>query len=303
MIHVILLVPLLGMAEQKRLKENIEINKNFDLLTRSYQEHAIGQITFARYSVLYSRGFAEDLSEIFFNIKSSYAKKLELAGKESTVKKNDKELWILITANSKLYGDIVYRTCKLFLRRLKMAKRDKVDIVIIGRQGKNFFDEAGVAWPYMFLDIPDTKFDIELLRNLIKKLSEYEIIYTFYSRYDNLISQVPIQAVLSGEIKLDEEKTGSDMAPGKKQKYLFEPGIEEIQNFFESQIITLLLNQTIREAQLARYASRINAMEEAQTNIHKQLTFLKKEERAERIKNLSRQQVELLAGKRLWNRK
>ena len=288
------------MAESKKIQESISINNGFDLLTRSYQEHAIGQINLARYSVLYSRGFAEDLSEIFSNVKKSYFKSLAADNLKSSVK-NGKELWILITANNKLYGDIIIRTCQFFMRHLKLAKQSKVDLVVIGNQGKRYLDESKINWPYQFIDVPDSNSNSEFLKELIMKLGLYENIYVFYGKYNNLVSQMPVQAALSGDLNIESETNNNTQ--NNKQKYLFEPDIKEVVKFFENQILTLLLNQTVQEAQLARFASRINAMESAQTNIHKQLEILKKQEKMLKIKNMNKKQTELLSGRKLWNKK
>jgi ATP synthase F1 gamma subunit len=290
------------MAEAKKIQEDIAINNGFDLLTRSYQEHAVGQINFARYSVLYSRGFAEDLSEIFFNVKSAYLKVLREKGVTSLIEKNGKELWILITGNNKLYGDIIIKTCQFFLGHLKLADPRNIDLVIIGRQGKNFVDEARMNWPYQYMEIPDSKVNIEFLKSLLNKMRPYESIFVFYGKYTNLVSQVPVQAALSGKIDLSSDKGKTD-AEAKKQRFLYEPSIKEIIEFFENQILSLLLNQTVQEAQLARFASRINAMEIAQNNIHTELIKLKKREKLLKTKAMNKKQTELLSGRGLWNRK
>lgn len=289
------------MAESKKIQDSIAINNDFDLLTKSYQEHAIGQITFARFSVLYSRGFAQDLSEIFSNIKKSYFNNTNTLKLKSATQKNGRQLWILITANNKLYGDIITRTCQFFMGHLNLVNKSKIDVVVIGKQGKNYLDEAGINLEYQFLDIPDSSVNSEMLKTLLIKLIQYENIYVFYGQYDNLVSQVPVQAALSGDLNIATSANTNDNE--KKQKYLFEPGINEVINFFENQILSLLLNQTIQEAQLARFASRINAMETAQTNIHKQLELLTKKEKMLKIKEINKKQSELLAGRKLWNKK
>lgn len=287
------------MAEGKKLIEDIAINKDFDLLTRSYQEHAIGQINFARYSVLYARSFAEDLAQIFANVKTAYLRSVMTNNIKTVVKKNGKDLWILVAANNKLYGDIILRTTKLFITKAKQTDPKKVDLVVIGQQGKNVIDQSGLDRPYEYIEIPDTNVTADFLKKLTDKLLFYENIYVFYGRYNNLISQTPVQVALSGEIPDIDPKDAVEL---RKQSYLFEPTLEEILSFFENQILSLLLNQTVQEAQLARFASRINAMETAQTNIQKQLEALKRSEKLLRARNMSKEQTELLAGRALWNR-
>lgn len=287
------------MAEEKKLKEDIAINNDFDMLTRSYQEHAIGQINFARYSVLYARSFAEDLAQIFANVKTAYLRGVVRKNIKSVVKKNGKDLWVLVAANNKLYGDIILRTTRLFISKVKQTDPNKVDLVVIGHQGKNIIDQSGLEHPYEYLEIPDTNVNADFLKKLTSKLLVYENIYVFYGKYNNLISQTPVQVALSGEIPDVNPKDAEEL---RKQSFLFEPTLEEILSFFENQILSLLLNQTVQEAQLARFASRINAMETAQGNIQKQLESLRRSEKMLRARDMNKKQTELLAGRTLWNR-
>lgn len=288
------------MALDKKLKEEIATNQDFGLLTRSYQEHAIGQINFARYSVLYSRDFSKDLEVIFSNVRTSYFTRVSTKELKNVIKKNGKDIWILVAANNKLYGEIILKTTRLFVAKIKDIDAKKVDIAIIGRQGKNIFDQANTNWPYDFYDIPDTNVTPDLLKKLSEKLINYENIYVFFGKYDNLVSQTPVQVALSGDILKD---TPSDKESYSKQSFLYEPKIEEILSYFENQILSLLLNQTVQEAQLARYASRISAMESAQANIRKQLGILTRQQRATKMMEMNKSQIQLLAGRSLWKRK
>jgi ATP synthase F1 gamma subunit len=288
------------MADKKTLKEDIAINKDFDLLTRSYQEHAVGQINFARFSVLYSREFSKELAEIFENVRYSYKSLDVQKGIKKVIKKNKRDVWILISSNNKLYGGIVMDSFNLFRERIKTANLAKTDLIIIGKQGKIFMDELNLKIPYEYFELPDTNVTVDYLKKISEKLIFYENVYVFYGKFNNLVSQTAVQAAISGEMSLDDQKTPST---NHKIKFLFEPSIEEILSFFENQILQLLLNQTVQEAQLARFASRINAMEAAQINIKKQLSMLTREEKRFKIIDMNKKQSELLAGRRLWNRK
>ncbi len=298
------------MAQKKQLKEDIIVNKDFNLLTRSYQEHAIGQINFARNSVLSSREFSQDLSEIFSDVKISYNTRLLKKNAKTTIKKNGKDVWILITANNKLYGDLILRICRLFLEQVKNTNPGKVDLVIIGRQGKKFIDESNLKRPYKYFEVPDVNVSSVFLKDICSNLLSYENILMFYGKFNNLVSQIPVEAYLSGgemptspksQAGVDDSVNNIDKQ--KKEDYLFEPSVDEIFSFFEGQILSILLNQTVQEAQLARFASRINAMETAQNNIRRQLNILTKKDKALKSMEMNKKQLELLAGRALWTRK
>ncbi len=292
------------MAKLKAIQEEISGNRDLNLLTRSYQEHAIQQINFARNSVLSSREFSDDLTNVFFDVKSSYRKNvLELSRKTdgktgSFTKKNGKDVLVLISANNTLYGEIISKICKMYYEVAEKSDPKKTDFMIVGRQGRNFMEQKELRLKYSYYDIPDSSISIELLKPLAQALLNYERVLVFYGKFNNIVSQDAIEAYLSGDLPEEEKK--EDTKKEEKHNFLFEPSLYQVLVFFEKQIFSLLLNQTVQEAQLARYASRINAMEKAQTNIRKILTLLNVKKKLLRNMEMNKQQLELLSGRKLW---
>ena len=72
----------------------------------------------------------------------------------------------------------------------------------------------------------------------------------------------------------------------RQDKFIFEPTLEKIFHFFETQIMTNLFSQTLLENQLARHASRVNAMEEALVHIEDE------SKRLDRMKNTLKHQMQ-----------
>lgn len=289
------------MEQRRKIKEEIMMGTNLRMLTRTYQEHAIEQINFARYSVIASREFSDELEEVFINVKTSYRRALQrlLAGKKSDKttlpirQKNGKEILVLITANNKLYGEIITKICKLFYQE---ARYSNADIAIVGKQGKNYIEGTGLQKKFQFFDVPDSNVTDVELNPILTTLLEYDKVTVFHGKYNNMVSQEAVEAYVSGDIP-EKEQIDS------KEDFLFEPTVDNILEFFEKQIFSLLLNQTIQEAQLARFASRIKAMELAQQNMGRWLDELAQRER--RLKNalINKKQLELFAGRSLWRKR
>jgi len=90
---------------------------------------------------------------------------------------------------------------------------------------------------------------------------------------------------------------------GKKREvmhFLFEPSLEKILAFFETQIFTSMFKQTVHESHLSLFASRINAMESALQNITSQLIILGSEKRRTKKLMDNKKQLERVAGRLLW---
>lgn len=287
------------MQASRQLKDEISINSQLKLMTQAYQEHAITQINLARYSVVSSRAFMEELSEVFSNVKTSYEIYLKAIGKKGQKKlqekleKNGREVLILLSANGKFYGDLVTKVGRTFI---EAAKTKDADLVIVGTEGKKLFEESRINKPFDFFQIPDTSITIEMLRPLIVKIIQYKKATIFYGRFDNIITQEPTSGSLTGDMPKAQEKKG-------ETNFIFEPSVENIMEFFESQIFSMLLNQTVSEGKLARFASRIKAMEFAQNNLEKQLEQLIGTQRRLKSMTINKKQIQLFAGQALWGNK
>lgn len=286
------------MQRYREVKDEIGINQQLKMLMQAYQEHAIVQINFARYSVVSSREFMQELAEIFLNVKTSYqaviaAKQKKHKKETDPFAKNGKEALILLSSNGKFYGDLITKVCRIFEEQAKITD---ADIVIIGKEGRSYYESTGINKPFTYFELPDTNVPLILLEPVIQKLISYERVTIFYGKFDNIIVQEPVKAALSGEM-------APTAAEGKHQEeFLFEPSVENVMAFFESQIFSLLLNQTVNEGKLARFASRIKAMEIAQNNLQKQLKFLNSREKRLKSMEMNKKQLQLFAGRSLWNK-
>jgi ATP synthase F1 gamma subunit len=290
------------MKQHAVLTQELSLANNMKNLTLAYEQHAIEQINFARYSVLASHEFSEDLASIFYHVRNNFKlwmdqltpkqkRKLDLIRKHA---KNGKTAFVLVAANNKLYGDIIQKICRLFMEN---ALKTPADLFIIGKQGKNFIDASQFKRTYDFVDLPDTNITMEILQPLYTKLIPYEKVTVFCGRFNNMVSQDAVVTDITGD------QTAGD-APGAPTKasehYFFEPDLEQILNFFENQIFSILLGQTISDSQLARFGSRIQAMEGAQTNMQKVILSLMSAQRRLKHADISKKQLELFAGRRLW---
>jgi F0F1-type ATP synthase gamma subunit len=82
--------------------------------------------------------------------------------------------------------------------------------------------------------------------------------------------------------------------------YLFEPSLEKIITFFEDEIFTGIIQQTVTESELARYASRITTLDIARENINNKLKAINLEKRVATHRLLNKKQSEALSGISLW---
>jgi F0F1-type ATP synthase gamma subunit len=294
------------MAQKKAILEEMQALDSLKNLAESYEELAAAEIQKIRGSVLATRDFLSELSDVFVDLKSSYPKEvkdfLERRKKgDKTIapflQKNGKLLMVYLSSNGRLYGPVTKKTFDLFINDIKEKNKDKVDVLIIGNAGKEMFENSSHKRPFEYVDVPDENITIDHLRKLMKIYLKYEGVNIYYGKFGNVVRQNAISTSITGDDIFETEVPSTVL---REDRFIFEPIFEKVFNFFETQIMSNLFKQTYHENQLARQASRVNAMEEALIHIEEETKKLVKQKI--RIKHIlqNKKQLEMISGFVLW---
>lgn len=250
-------------------QELSELRVIHDVVT-AYQEIAANHMKEIREQVLTKRDFFTDVNAIYQEVIRSYRRDIEkLAKKEqekeleslSLIKRNGKTVFVFLSANTGLYGNIIRNTFNLFLSDCA-ATSPSPDVVIIGTLGKELYEENKKEKLATFFAFPDNTVDTTELEKCIAFLLPYEKIYIYHGQFQSVINQVPTKINLSG---ITED---ADIKPvSKNKRYFFEPSLKNIVTFFETEIFSVLMEQTVYESALAKFASRMVALEQAVQNV------------------------------------
>lgn len=290
------------MPQKKVVLEELEALNSLKELAESYEEVAVVRMQKIKESVLKTRKFLASLSDVFVDLKSSYGhemkKLLEQVHKGdhsvmSNLQKNGKTLFVYLASNGKLYGSVTQKTYRLFAAEVKKVDSKTTDIVILGRAGKEMYEASGMSQPFSYFEIPDTSVDLSHIKALMQLFLKYEAVQIFYGKFGNVVNQTPIETSISGE---DIFETEMPMQVPREDRFIFEPTLQKILHFFETQIMANLFSQTLLENQLARHASRVSAMEEALVNI--ELEEKRLHQQQVRLKHLvqNKKQLETISG-------
>lgn len=295
------------MAQKKLIQEELESLNTLKELAESYEEIAAMQMQKIKDSVLKTRDFLSELSEIFVDLKASYQREVEDLMKRikkgekhllPTLKKKKKTLMVYLSSNGRLYGSVTRKTYNLLVKDLKEKKGDEVDLLVIGAAGREMLDQSDINTPFEYYDLPDTKVSMNHIKMVMKKYLQYEKVHVYYGKFGNVVKQDAISSSISGE---DIFEAQVRTVTPKEDKFIFEPMLQEIFHFFETQIMATLFSQTLLENQLARHASRVNAMEEALLHIEEEGKRLNIERIHFRHAMQNKKILESVAGFSLWN--
>lgn len=290
------------MPQKKVILEDIEALNSIKDLAQSYEEIAAIRMQKIKDSVLKTRDFLTKLSDVYVDLKASYLREVkELVEKQKKgdktilpiLQKKHKTLMVYLSSNGRLYGSVTQKTFILFVQDLKKTKADDVEVVIIGQAGKEMYEGAHVGRPYEYYELPDAHVKVDHIKVLMQKFLQYEKVYVYYGKFGNVVTQNPISTSVTGE---DIFETEVPSQTPREDRFIFEPILEKIFHFFETQIMANLFSQTLLENQLARHASRVNAMESALLHIEEEGKRLNRLKNAIKHQLQNKKQLETIAG-------
>lgn len=262
------------MVNPKHINTEIKDLHTLKTLVQAYQKIAALRMKKTRESVLYSREYLSRITAVFEEVRSSYlqesAKLLRRKGGKASqeltfLAHNGKQVAVLLSANTGLYGEIINKTFRQFTAEVQSS--GQVEVTIVGKHGLSLFLNAMPDHPYTYFDLPDIDIKFQDLLPIIKHIVQYEEIHVYYGKYMSFIKQVSSSLPISAEIQPTDQS-----AP--RTSYLFEPSLKAILVFFETEIFASVFEQTVRESSLAKYASRALAMNQADHNISRALKNL-----------------------------
>ncbi|MCL4353973.1 F0F1 ATP synthase subunit gamma [Patescibacteria group bacterium] len=288
------------MISKQTIVKDIQKLGSIKELVEVYEEIAATRMRKIRDSVLHSRDFLTGITQVYKEVQSSYEdqlvrimkkKRIQDRSKLSVIKKNGKSISVFVGANTGLYGDIIKRTLNLFLEGIK---NERGDVAVIGRLAKTLMEESSPSTKFTYYEFPDSHVDEELLKRISSLLVQYEKVTVYFGQFQNVVNQIPSASVISdADVSAQEQEI--------KFKSFFEPSLEDIMTFFETEIFTSIFEQTMHESQLAKFASRMITLDKSIENIKEELRKVEFERRIINHRSMNQKQLEQLSGLTLWN--
>lgn len=244
------------------LLQELEQIHTVEGLTEVFESIASIKIAKLRNRVVASKDFFAELWQTYSGLRVDPKEQLTRHGRA----KNGRDVFVAVTAQGKLSGEIGNKVVDELLEALKgPAKRD-IDIIVLGTQGAVRLQQLG-AVPTQVFKLPEGD-EHTSVTEIIETLERYEQISVFYQTYESLrVQRVARIELISAVRELGDEVIGDeDKEPVEilsSHDFIFEPSISEIADFLESLMMGVALGQVLIESKLAQYASRFNAMNAA----------------------------------------
>jgi len=293
------------MISNKQIEAEIDNLSKLGSVVETYKEIAATRVNRTKNSVVKSHNFLTEINEVFQQVKTSYRsevnhlmkqKKIKDISKLQFVERNGKTVHVFISANTGLYGNIIERTFEEFRNAAEEGKKHGNHFAIIGRLGLFFARDAGLGDPYRYFEFPDNTVDDNRLREIAVFLVEYQKIVVYYPVFKTVVKQDPAISDISGN-SLPQEPSKTDNI-----KYLFEPSLEKVLEFFEKEIFSIILEQTIRDSQLAKFASRLVSLDSASENIKKRFMQMVFDGTRLKHRQKNKKQSQTFSSMSLWGK-
>lgn len=287
------------MRNPQVIKRELERLTDLGILVGTYQTIASATMQRIRDSVLSNRAFHLGLNKIFRAVKRAHQKELAKLHLERVSVKDlfssrsslgSKVAYVFLSANTGLYGDVVTKTFRFFQEAVKGRA---IDVVVVGKIGKALMDEEKKNGTYQYFDFPDNRMDLTRLKDIATHLSQYQQIAVVHASFKNFLAQEPVVTNVTGDIPGEETARG-------EVRYLFEPSLNAIIAFFQTEIFASLFEQTFNESRLAKLAGRMMLLERSNQNIEISVRRARFQEGRLRHQLTNKKQVNSLAGIPLW---
>lgn len=242
----------------KEIQEALEEGDSLRTIAQAYSEIANLKIKRIRSQVERNRLFFQEIFKVYALIKNLAIKR------KVVVPKSKKTISIIITSNYHFYGSINSDLLEFFLNT---AQKLNTDVILIGKAADDYF-KNNIPSNYHLMLLKTDQPDASELTNLANIIKDYNQVLIFHSRLKSLLVQEPMVSDITTSSSSDE-KILNAKGEVDEFKFIFEPELSKIMAFFDSQILTLLLESTFLESELARTASRFISMDQAENEANK----------------------------------
>ena len=198
--------------------------------------------------------FFAEISKLYSLIKIQELKQLE-SKKKKKEENSSTLLLVAITSNKHFFGALNSNVMESFLEE---GAKQSGDNLVIGNTGKQYVTDTKYEKKCKYMSFEDDNPTDEELITFLERIKPYGRVLIFYPSFISVFRQGVKTIDLTQKPEMTEELK-------KEEAYIFEPDLEEMIQFFETQIRYLLFNRAMLETELARTAARLMRMNEAES--------------------------------------
>ena len=290
------------MPSLKDLKLRIDSVKSTRKITKAMQMVAAAKLRKAQENAESSRPYAERMNMVLSNLASKYKDNNNSPSLLSGTGKDDVILFLVSTSERGLCGGFNSSIVKLAKNSIKSSLNDnkQVKIITIGKKGK---EQLSRDYENLIIDHIDLsgikKIDynqsLKISKDVLNKFenNEFDVLKFFYSRFQSVISQIPMEKQLIPATFEENKKISS--------QYDYEPDEDVILADLLPRSITTQIFTGLLENAASEQGARMSAMDNATRNAGDMIDKLTIQFNRSRQAAITNELIEIISGaEALW---
>lgn len=257
------------MASLLDMRRRIKSVKNTQQITKAMKMVAAAKLKRAQDRVVAARPFAQKMSAVLGGLSAKVAD--EFSHPLLSPRGDEKYLVVLVTADKGLAGAFNANVIKATQAFLVENKGKSVEMMAVGRKGRDFFKRREMALPGEYLGLTgagQVKYTdaAAIAEDIIKTFTDDESIdkvFLVYTEFKTVLTQKPVieQLLPIPSIKAEEQEEGTAEA-----EYIYEqPAAEIFGKLLPKQVVTQVYKAML-ESVASEQGSRMTAMDSASKN-------------------------------------
>jgi F-type H+-transporting ATPase subunit gamma len=249
------------------MRRRIKSVKNTQQITKAMKMVAAAKLKRAQDRVTAARPYAQKMSEVLGNLSAKVSS--DFSHPLLDARGDERYLIVLVTADKGLCGGFNANIIKATQAFMKENEGKTMEVVAVGRKGRDFFKRRGVPLPEEYVGLTgqgriEYSQAQEIAQNVIKTFVENEQIdkvFLVYSEFKSVLSQKPVVQQLLPIPKVEETAENSTQA-----EYIYEqPAAEIFGKLLPKQVETQIYRATL-ESIASEQGARMTAMDSASKN-------------------------------------
>ena len=287
------------MPNLKDLKNRIESVKNTRKITKAMQMVAAAKLRRAQDAAEASRPYSERFNTVLASLAASVGSSESAPILLRGTGKQDVHLLIVMTAERGLCGGFNSNIAKLARSHAAQLKQDgkRVKIITVGKKGRDALKRDLGEYFVEHVDLSEFKSIKYVNAQAIAKAllarfddSEYDVATIFYSKFVNVVSQIPTAQQIIPAI-FDDQSSVSD-----KAVYDYEPDEETILADLLPRGVATQIFAALLENGASEQGARMSAMDNATRNAGDMIDKLTIEFNRSRQAVITNELIEIISG-------
>jgi len=273
------------------LKEELKDLFTFKYIASAFTEASAVKLKNIRALFEKNAQFYAEITNLYRLIQTSARKIAHIVPGEGD--RLQKTLCVALSSNQRFFGNLNLDIMHVFLQESEKMHADRI---VVGTTGVEYLKYIQSNKLYEAVVFPKDNPTNEELRFFLYKFAPYNKVLVYYPKFVSFLRQTV------GVTDITQTDESPEKGKEVRLDLLFEPEIDKMAVFFQTQVRHLLFRRVLLETELARTAARLLSMSQAEersdTEIKLKRAFIRKFMRS----FINAQLLETFAGMRKWKK-